>query len=136
MANIRFFKEDDYQGLKNLLEKNEMYWEDADSEDQVRRRISRDPESMLVAEEDDKIVGSLYVITEFAPSLFRLSVDPDYQGRGIGTALGTRGEEILRSRGYKQVSISVNERNKRLLETYEKNGFDRGNAYVWMTKKL
>jgi putative acetyltransferase len=64
----------------------------------------------LVADEDGRMVGHILFSrlmvengeTAFeAVSLAPLSVDPDYQGRGIGSALVLRGHEILKERGEK-----------------------------------
>jgi len=70
-------------------------------------RASRDDIISLVAIADQTLVGTVLfspveLSTEAGPvhglGLGQLAVDPDYQNRGIGTALGEAGIELLRTR--------------------------------------
>ncbi len=72
----------------------------------------------LLAEVDDKIVGAVWVrimgdyghIDDDTPSL-AISLYKEYRGFGIGTALMNEMLRVLRTRGYKQASLSVQKEN-------------------------
>lgn len=72
----------------------------------------------LVAEADGKIVGAVWArimkdyghIDDDTPSL-AISLWKEYRGLGIGTALMQDMLSLLRSRGYREVSLSVQKAN-------------------------
>ena len=72
----------------------------------------------LVFELDDKIVGAAWTriipayghVDDDTPEL-AISVLPEHRGQGIGTALLTQLLELLRERGYRQTSLSVQKTN-------------------------
>lgn len=83
----------------------------------------------LVAEVDGKIVGAVWVrimndyghIDDETPSL-AISLDQEYRGYGIGTALMKEILAALASRGYRRVSLSVQKANY-AVKLYQKVGF-------------
>lgn len=84
----------------------------------------------LVAEVDKKAVGAVWVrimndyghIDNDTPS-FAISLDKDYRGFGIGTALMKEMLRILKDRGYKQASLAVQKDNY-AVRMYQKTGFE------------
>lgn len=95
------------------------------------RDFGRQPDDhCLVAEVDGKIVGAVWVrvmedyghIDNKTPSL-AISLYKDYRNRGIGTQLMQRMLDLLREKGYRQVSLSVQKANY-ALRMYEKAGFE------------
>ena len=84
----------------------------------------------LVAEVDKKVVGAVWVrimndyghIDNETPS-FAVSLYKDYRGFGIGTALMKEMLRILKDRGYKQASLSVQKANY-AVRMYQKTGFE------------
>ena len=98
-----------------------------------------------VAESDGKIVGAAWAriipsyghIDNETPEL-AVSVLPEHRGRGIGTILFTRLFELLRGRGYKQTSLSVQKENP-AARLYKRLGYEilRENDDDWiMVKQL
>ena len=99
----------------------------------------------LVADINGKIVGAVWVrimndyghIDDKTPS-FAISVYKEYRGKGIGTALMSEMLAILKKRGYKQASLSVQKKNF-AAEMYRKLGFkiiDENEEEYLMVKKL
>lgn len=99
----------------------------------------------LVADINGKIVGTVWVrimndyghIDDKTPS-FAISVYKEYRGKGIGTALMSEMLAILKKRGYKQASLSVQKKNF-AAEMYRKLGFktiDENEEEYLMVKKL
>ena len=84
----------------------------------------------LVAEVDKKAVGAVWVrimndyghIDNETPS-FAVSLYKDYRGFGIGTDLMKEMLRILKDRGYKQASLSVQKANY-AVRMYQKTGFE------------
>lgn len=83
----------------------------------------------LVAEVDGKIIGAVWTrimndyghIDDSIPS-FAISLYQDFRGHGIGTALMEEMLALLRKRGYKKVSLSVQKAND-AYRLYLKVGF-------------
>ena len=98
----------------------------------------------LVAEVDGKIVGAVWVrvmndyghIDDKTPSL-AISLYKDFRDRGIGTELLQRMLDLLREKGYSQVSLSVQKANY-ALRMYRKAGFevisDRGDEVLMVCR--
>ena len=84
----------------------------------------------LVAEVDGKIVGAVWVrimndyghVDDETPSL-AISLYKEYRGLGIGTAMMKEILALLKSHGYKQVSLSVQKANY-AAKMYQKIGFE------------
>lgn len=84
----------------------------------------------LVAEVDKKVVGTVWVrvmndyghVDNATPSL-AISLCEDYRGLGIGTALMKEMLSILKDKGYKQTSLSVQKANY-AVKMYKKIGYE------------
>lgn len=94
----------------------------------------------LVAEIEGKIVGAVWVrimndyghIDEETPSL-AISLYKEYRGQGIGTNMMKEMLSLLKTYGYKRVSLSVQKANY-AAEMYRKIGFEiaRENEEEWI----
>ncbi len=84
----------------------------------------------LVAEIQEKIVGAVWVrimndyghIDDETPS-FAISLYEEYRNLGIGTALMEAMLKLLKSKGYKRASLSVQKANY-AVNMYRKTGFE------------
>ena len=84
----------------------------------------------LVAEIKEKIVGAVWVrimddyghIDDETPS-FAISLYEEYRNMGIGTALMRDMLELVKNKGYKQTSLSVQKANY-AVRMYQKVGFE------------
>ena len=67
--------------------------------------------SVLVAEADESIVGSLIATFDgWRGNMYRIAVHPDYRRRGIGRALVKEGEKCLVRQGAKRITALVEEK--------------------------
>lgn len=98
----------------------------------------------LVAEIDSRIVGAAWTriihdyghVDDHTPSL-SISLLPEYRNQGIGTHLLTHLLSLLKERGYKSVSLSVQKLNY-AVRLYAKMGFvvlrENDDDYVMLLK--
>lgn len=94
----------------------------------------------LVAEIEGKIVGAVWVrimndyghIDDETPSL-AISLYKEYRGQGIGTDMMKKMLSLLKTHGYKRVSLSVQKANY-AAEMYRKIGFEiiKENGDEWI----
>ena len=75
------------------------------------RSTIESPASVLVAEADRRIVGSLIATFDgWRGNMYRIAVHPDYRRRGIGRALVREGERCLAKQGVKRITALVEEK--------------------------
>ena len=94
----------------------------------------------LVAEVENKIIGAVWVrimndyghIDDETPSL-AISLYKEYRGQGIGTNMMKEMLSLLKTHGYKRVSLSVQKANY-AAEMYRKIGFEiiKENGDEWI----
>lgn len=134
--SVRNYSPPDYERVKQLYIDGDLYYEPFDSFERLQEKISRDPNSILLALESDKVVGTVSLMEDGRMAfIFRLAVDPEYRNKGIGKALMEEAEKELFKRGYPEINILVEEENMGLQEYYERQGYEEGTAYRWMTKE-
>jgi len=74
----------------------------------VQRLLDRDPESLLVAEDAGRIVGSVIAgFDGWRAHVYRMAVDPNVRQGGVGRALVEAMEERFRSLGAKRSDAIV-----------------------------
>ena len=84
----------------------------------------------VVAQQEGKIIGAAWTriihaygyVNDRMPEL-AISVLPEYRGQTIGTQLMVRLFELLRARGYKQTSLSVQQKNP-AVRFYQQLGYE------------
>ena len=92
-------------------------WQDAGTSPSVTdtitdiRSVIESPASVLVAEVNRHIVGSLIATFDgWRGNMYRIAVHPDYRLRGIGRALVKEGEKRLMGQGAKRITALVEEK--------------------------
>ena len=85
----------------------------SDDETGVTRLLARDPDAVIVAEVDGRIVGSLIVGWDgWRAHLYRLAVAPEHRRQGIGRTLVAEGERRLRALGARRFEAMVLDDNE------------------------
>jgi ribosomal protein S18 acetylase RimI-like enzyme len=80
----------------------------ADDATLVANLLSRDPDSLLVAERDGAVVGTVIAGWDgWRAHLYRLAVDPGTRGQGVGRRLVEAAEERLRALGARRFDAMV-----------------------------
>ena len=79
-----------------------------DDPESVRSLLVRDPEALLLAEEDGAVVASLIVgFDGWRGHLYRLAVHPQWRRRGLGRAMVEAAERSLTRRGVRRINALV-----------------------------
>lgn len=102
-----------------------------------------DQEFCIVADDAKSVVGFALgsVITKPRSSwtygyLVWAGVAPEYQGTTVAKRLYAEMERRVKAAGARMMIIDTEGTNKRAVRFFEKMGFHRGSAHLWMTKVL
>lgn len=88
------------------------------------QRLMLDGNTFFVAEEDHRIVGTVYVrITGHTGYFGMLAVDPTLQRRGIGRALREHAEGLCKQRGCTEMTLTTGDFRTELLPYYSRAGY-------------
>jgi ribosomal protein S18 acetylase RimI-like enzyme len=126
MASIRACRSADIPGVLTL-------WTAArsaaastpDTPDAVQRLITADPDALLVAELDGRIVGAVVAAWDgWRGSMYRLAVDPRHRRLGIARRLVAAGEARLRERGAPRVTALVAHDDRIAVAAWEAAGYE------------
>ena len=92
--------------------------------ERIKKLVTNVPISLIARNEEGKIVGALFGITDFAYWLFvtDLGVDRDYEGQGIGRALMKKAHE--EAGGEKDIAVYLIA-NENAIPFYEKLGMKK-----------
>lgn len=122
MVKIRNYNKKDQEQLINLLKRTNLYYPLLDTPEIFKKKIRRDRDSILVAEDYCKIVGTVFIIYDvWNPFIFHLGILPEYQRRGLGKKLMNEAERRIEKTGAKEITIFVTEHNNKVLNYYVRN---------------
>lgn len=127
----------DYPQVKHVLEQGGLFYGEMEDPEKLEEKIGRDSESIMVATMGDQIVGTVSFMEDGRmPLIFRLAVEEGERRKGIGEKLMQEAEKRLKSRGYQEIHLLVNEEHKDIRAYYRKRGYQEGNLYRWMFKEV
>ncbi|MBD0716053.1 GNAT family N-acetyltransferase [Streptomyces sp. CBMA370] len=99
--------------------------------------VERDPEALLLAEADGRIVGSVIAGWDgWRASLYRLAVLPSYRRRGTSTALLKAAEERFAALGGRRADAMVLEANETGQRLWAAAGYERETRWRRWVKPL
>ncbi len=97
----------------------------SDSRAEIAKKLERDPDLFIVAEEEGRIAGS--VIGGFDGRrglIYHLAVDPGFRGRDLGRTLMNELERRLSAKGCIRAYLLVRAENLGVVGYYEKQGWE------------
>jgi ribosomal protein S18 acetylase RimI-like enzyme len=126
-VNIReFCFPDDYDGMLKLWNAMEIGVQvgRSDAPEEIQKKLQRDPDLFLVAEENHEIIGT--IIGGFdgrRGMVYHLAVQANMRGQGIGTALLKEVEQRLQARGCKKCYLLITVENTDAVQFYEQQNW-------------
>ncbi len=136
---IRKYRPSDYEQLKALYLDAQTFGgqfdEARDAQDRLRRKIEAGPDAILVAENQDGLVGTVSLIDDGRVAwLFRFAVKN--QDAEVASALHDKAMEILKSRGHEQILVYSPVGDQQLDARYQQLGFTKGADYTCYWKEI
>ena len=121
---IRSFNETDTDRLVQLWKDCGLVVPQNDPCKDISRKLSVNPDWLLVGELNGRLVASCMVGYEGHRGWINyLAVHPDYQRKGYARKLMERAELILRKAGCPKVNLQVRSSNTKVIRFYESIGF-------------
>ena len=96
----------------------------SDTPEEIARKLKRDPDLFLVAEDEAQVVGA--VLGGFdgrRGMVYHLAVTPEARGRGLGTALMAEMEARLKAKGCRKYYLLVTHDNTDVTDFYQRLGW-------------
>lgn len=138
-VKIRNYTDTDYTDIVEILKEADLFDAVWDSQANLNSITKSNPHSILVAVEQDKVIGNIIIVTygKKVSYLFRLAVKKEYRRQGIGSALIKKAEEIIKQNGTGEAGLYVDSGNFDLQEYYRKRDFNISpKTYYYMWKDL
>ncbi len=93
---------------------------------EAEQLLARDPDALLVAEHDGRIIGTLIVGWDgWRCHMHRLATEPDARRAGVARALVAEAGARARARGAVRLDAMVNTENATAIAFWERAGFQR-----------
>ena len=103
----------------------------SDNPKEIRKKLQRDADLFLVAEEGDHIIGA--VMGGFdgrRGMIYHLAIEPSRRGEGVGRVLMERIEDCLRGKGCLKYYLLVTKHNRDTIGFYESLGCEVMDLFI------
>ena len=128
---------EDYQEVRGIWEASGLEIRPGDGKEEVRRKLSRDRELFLVAEQDGRLVGTVMGAWDGRRGwVYHLGVLPGRQRSGVGRSLLNELERRMRAKGVLKMNAMVYDDNKRSLGLFASLGYVQDRKAVLHGKVL
>jgi len=109
----------------------------SDTSEEIKKKLLRDPDLFLVAEDDGDIVGTVLGGYDGRRGLiYHLAVSKSFRGKGIGSSLMNEVESRLRAKGCIRCYLLVTTDNPEGMEFYKNLGWEHMDYVVNFGKNL
>jgi ribosomal protein S18 acetylase RimI-like enzyme len=133
---IRQFQIEDESAVIELWRRCDLLRPQNGPHKDILRKLMVQPELFLIAEMDGRVAGSaMCAYGGHRGFINYFGVDPEYQRRGIATALMREAEKMMRAMGCPKINLQVRASNKSVIDFYRSVGFELDDV-VSMGKRL
>lgn len=109
----------------------------SDTPDEIQKKLERDPDLFLIAEEDGQVIGTIIGGYDGRRGLlYHLAVAFPFRGRGVGTRLMDEVETRLRAKGCIRCYLMVLSDNGEAIQYYENHGWNNMENVLTYAKNL
>jgi ribosomal protein S18 acetylase RimI-like enzyme len=134
---IREFDIKDYSIVRDLWKAAGLILRPGDELEDVKLKLRRDPDLFLVAEQNDRIVGSVIGGWDGRRGwIYHLAVVPEHQRKGVGLGLVREVENRLLAKGAKKVNAQVYRWNEKASEFFKAIGYEAQPDLMMIGKQL
>jgi len=129
----------DYQPVHDLWSSIErgIHVGRSDALAEIEKKISRDPDLFLVAESENRIIGSVIGGYDGRRGLiYHLAVSATFRGQGIGSELMDEVEARLRGKGCLKCYLLVADDNREVEDYYRNRGWQHMDSVHLFGKEL
>lgn len=103
----------------------------SDTREEIAKKLQRDPDLFLIAEDDGKIIGTVIGGYDGRRGLvYHLAVEQPYRRQGIGKMLMAEVERRLAAKGCLRSYLLVKQDAREVLEFYEEIGWDVMDVHI------
>ncbi|UCD92913.1 MAG: GNAT family N-acetyltransferase [Methanobacteriota archaeon] len=135
---IRQLQIDDFEMMNKVWEDSGLSYrpEGRDGKDEIERQISEFGDLFLGAFDGEELIG-LVIGTDDGRKgwINRLAVSPEYQRRGVGTALVRELESAFHRRNKRIISILVELPNEASMSFFQKVGYLQWDSMAYLSKR-
>lgn len=110
---------------------------------EVTTFFNQEPEHLLVADFDGKVVGfAMGTIIEKNRSAWNyghlvwLGIEPEFSRKGVGSMLFDRFKRLMKTSGVRMLLVDTQADNKPALKFFRNKGFDNPIEHVYMTMNI
>jgi ribosomal protein S18 acetylase RimI-like enzyme len=136
---IRRLTADDYDELIALWQRSGLGYRPRgrDSREAVAKEIQRSETAFFGMFDGDKMIGSIIGSSDGRRGwINRLTVDPDYRGRGLAALLLKECEDFLHQLGLKVIAALIEGGNQGSFSTFKKSGYIYSPDVVYYSKRF
>ncbi|MCL4534767.1 MAG: GNAT family N-acetyltransferase [Bacteroidetes bacterium] len=136
--DVREFTMDDYDRVLQLLwQVRMMQVGNRSSRESIRKKLERDPDLFLVAENNGVILGvAMGSWDGHRAWIYLVEVDQACRGQGIGTRLAEELESRIRQKGASEICLLVSRDELQAQDFFQGRGFTVAADEINMTKSL
>ncbi|MFC1679199.1 GNAT family N-acetyltransferase [Elusimicrobiota bacterium] len=137
-VHIRTLRIRDYEDLLQLWNRVGLSCrpQGRDRRDQVAREIRRKRSLFLVAERQERIVGSILATHDGRKGwINRVAVAPESRGQGLAKELVAKAEAWIMERGIEMTACLIEQDNAASIQLFRRLGYEEYGGLVYLRKK-